>query len=47
MALFMGTERLERVIERERIREEREEANTEERAIVEWFDGVELGAGWY
>jgi hypothetical protein len=44
MAQIMGTERLERVIERERIREEREEANTEERSIAEWFDGVQIVA---
>jgi hypothetical protein len=44
MAEIMGIERLERVIEREQNREEREVADTEERAITEWFDRGQLVA---
>jgi hypothetical protein len=54
MAEWIALERLERAAERERLREEREEADAEERAIAEWFDGVQavadaamLATGYY
>jgi hypothetical protein len=44
MAEWIAIERLERAAEREREREEREESNAEERAISDWFDGVQAVA---
>jgi hypothetical protein len=54
MAEWIALERLERAEERERLREEREESDAEDRAISDWFDGVQavadavmVAAGFY
>ena len=44
MANFVALERLEKAAEREQIREERAEADAEERDVSEWFDGVQAVA---
>jgi hypothetical protein len=44
MANMVAFERLERAAEREQLREEREESEAEETAILEWFDGVQAVA---
>jgi hypothetical protein len=44
MAEWIAVERLEREAEREQLREEREESDAEERAISDWFDGVQAVA---
>jgi hypothetical protein len=41
MAEMVALERLEREADREQVREERAEADAEEQAVSEWFDGVE------
>jgi hypothetical protein len=41
---FVAVERLERAIDREQLREERAEADAEERSIGQWFDGVQAVA---
>jgi hypothetical protein len=40
----MATERLERAVEREELREERKESDAEETAVSEWFDGIQAAA---
>jgi hypothetical protein len=44
MAEWIALERLERSEERERLREDREESGAAERAISDWFDGVQAVA---
>jgi hypothetical protein len=44
IAEWIEIERLERAAEREQEREEREESDAEERAISDWFDGVQVAA---
>jgi hypothetical protein len=44
MAEWIALERLERAEERERLREDREESDAAERAISDWFDGVQAVA---
>jgi hypothetical protein len=44
MAQWFALERLERAAQRERMREEREEADAEERAVSGWFDDVQAVA---
>ena len=44
MAEWIALERLERVEERERLREDREESDAAERAVADWFDGVQIVA---
>jgi hypothetical protein len=44
MAELAAHERLERAADREQVREEREEADAEERAVSGWFDDVQAVA---
>jgi hypothetical protein len=44
MALLIASERAEREAERRERRAEREEADAEEKAISDWFDGVQAMA---
>jgi hypothetical protein len=44
MANMVAFERLERVDERERLREERQESDAEETAVSEWFDQIQAAA---
>ena len=44
MAQIDAYERLERAVERWAEREEREESDSEERAVADWFDGVQAVA---
>jgi hypothetical protein len=43
-AVLEAEERQEREAERVAVRAEREEADAEERAVVEWFDGIQAVA---
>jgi hypothetical protein len=44
MAQMVAFDRLDRVAEREKLREERQESDAEETAVSEWFDQVQAGA---
>ena len=44
MAMLQAEDRQEREAAREAARAEREEADTDERAVSEWFDGVQAAA---
>ena len=44
MADMVAFERSERAAEREQLRAEREESDAEEKAVSEWFDGVQAVA---
>jgi hypothetical protein len=44
MAEWIALERLDRAEERERLREDREESDAAERAISDWFDGIQAVA---
>ena len=44
MAQMVAFERLDRLAERERLREERQESDAEATAVSEWFDGVQAVA---
>jgi hypothetical protein len=44
MAAWVTLERLEKAAERERERQQREESDTEERAVSAWFDDVQAVA---
>jgi hypothetical protein len=44
MAQIDAYERLERAAERRAEREEREETDAEEKAVADWFDGVQAAA---
>ena len=41
---MVAFDRLDRVAEREKLREERQESDAEETAVSEWFDGVQAVA---
>jgi hypothetical protein len=44
MAQMVAFDRLDRVAEREKLREERKESDAEETAVSEWFDQVQAAA---
>ena len=44
MAQMVAFDRLDRVAEREKLREERQESDAEETAVSEWFDQVQAVA---